>query len=331
VTENNKRWLAWVITVLATLAISLFFGVQYPIPDQPSEPVEPIELGANFSNPIDIEDSSSAAAPALTFQDDTDTGFFRSAADTLNAATGGTEQLELDSTAFTVVPALDVDNNIDQDGTADEVQLSITGYTTQTNDLVQFDGGLTDVGGGSYSTADGDNDLGVAADLEVDGELELDGALDADSTANFADTVTFAAGLMLPALDATEAITLTASDCGKTYFLNAATEFETILPAISTVSAGCSLQFIVKAAPSGAHYTIITGNSKENVLIGGINELEVDTGDDGPTSTADDTITFHDSPAAAVGDYVYMISDGTSWYYRGQAALDGAVVPSQAD
>lgn len=52
-----------------------------------------------------------------------------------------------------------------------------------------IDGGLADIGGGSYDTADGDNDLGVAGDVEIDGELELDGALDADSTANISGAV----------------------------------------------------------------------------------------------------------------------------------------------
>jgi len=55
---------------------------------------------------------------------------------------------------------------------------------------VTIDGGLTNIGGGSCSVADGDNDVCIAAVLEVDGELELDGALDADSTANIADTLT---------------------------------------------------------------------------------------------------------------------------------------------
>ena len=41
-------------------------------------------------------------------------------------------------------------------------------------------GGLTDVGGGTYATADGDNDLGVAADLEVDNTLDVDGDIDLD-------------------------------------------------------------------------------------------------------------------------------------------------------
>jgi hypothetical protein len=174
--EYQLQWLAWVIVMLLTLAISLFFGVNYPIPDQPEQPPEPVELGAHFANPIDITGSSSASAPALTFQGDTDTGLFRSAADTFNIAAGGTEYLELDSTSVTFATDLDFDAPIDLDGSADEVQLSVTGYTTQTNDLVQLDGGLTDIGGGSYSIADGDNDLGVAADLEVGDQLDVTGA-----------------------------------------------------------------------------------------------------------------------------------------------------------
>jgi hypothetical protein len=89
---------------LVTLGIALFFGIQYPLPEPPPEDIVP--LAANFTNPVDIEGTSSAAAPALTFQDDTDSGFFRSAADTINAATGGTERLEIDSAGFTVVPPL---------------------------------------------------------------------------------------------------------------------------------------------------------------------------------------------------------------------------------
>ena len=124
-TENHKRWLTWVIMSLVTLAIALFFGVQYPMPEQPDEPPEPIALAANFSNPVDIEGSSSAAAPALTFEDDTDSGIFRSAADTLNIATGGTERLEIDGSGFTVVPPLDIDGAADFASTLD-----IAGTTT---------------------------------------------------------------------------------------------------------------------------------------------------------------------------------------------------------
>jgi len=194
VNTNQKQWLTWVILTLVTLAIALFFGVQYPMPEQPAEPIHPIELAANFSNPVDIEGSSSADAPALTFESDTNTGIFRSAADTLNISTGGAERLEIDSSQLTIVPPvscastltvsgkLDLTDQLAIAGSADEVQLAVTGYTTQTSDLVTFDGGLVDIGGATAGVADGDNDLAVAGVLEVDGELEADGPIDADST-----------------------------------------------------------------------------------------------------------------------------------------------------
>jgi len=122
---------------------------------------------------------------------------------------------------------------------------------------------------------------------------------------------------------------LTASECGKTMFLSAATEFQTTLPAV-TGTAGCAFRFVVAAAPSGASYTIITGNSLENKLTGGINELEVDTGDDGPYHAAGDTITIVDG-VAVVGDWIYMISNGTNWFLTGQTNADGGVTIAQAD
>ena len=125
--------------------------------------------------------------------------------------------------------------------------------------------------------------------------------------------------------DVTAVNTIAYSECGKTFFLNSATEFASTLPA---PEAGCWFKFIVKAAPSGAAYTILT-NASANILIGGINELEVDTSDDGPYDADADTITFADG-VAAVGDYVEMVSDGTSWYITGQANADGGVVPSKA-
>jgi hypothetical protein len=118
--------------------------------------------------------------------------------------------------------------------------------------------------------------------------------------------------------DVTGANTLVYGECGKTMFLNSATEFATTLP---TPVAGCYFKFVVKAAPSGASYTIVTASSA-NILIGGINELEVDTADDGPYDNNGDTITLVDG-LAVVGDYVEMFSDGTSWYLTGQTNADG--------
>jgi hypothetical protein len=209
-TENRKQWTAWTITVLLTLTIALFFGVQYPLPEQPEEDLEPIPLAAHFSNPVDIEGSSSAAAPALTFEGDTDTGIFRSAADTLNIATGGTERLEIDASGVNWVPAvtfaggatlsggsLDVDtaadlagnvssatgaitvtDNVLIDGAADANQLTVQGYTTNTNSLQvweQSDG--TDVA-----------TMSNAGTLDIEGNLDVNGTTTLKESVNFYDS-----------------------------------------------------------------------------------------------------------------------------------------------
>ena len=126
----------------------------------------------------------------------------------------------------------------------------------------------------------------------------------------------------------TAANVLTAAECGKTMTLANTTEFQTTLPAISTVSAGCSFKFIMKLNPTGADYTVITGNSQEDALYGGVNELEVDTNDDGPSIVGGDIITFV-RDVALIGDYVEVISDGSYWFLSGQTAGDGGVTLAQ--
>lgn len=123
----------------------------------------------------------------------------------------------------------------------------------------------------------------------------------------------------------TAANTIGYDECGTTFFLSSATEFASTLPA---PEAGCYFKFVVKAAPSGASYTVVT-NGSANILIGGINENEVDTGDDGPYDADGDTITFADG-VAVVGDYVEVVSDGTSWYLTGQANADGGITVTKA-
>ena len=133
---------------------------------------------------------------------------------------------------------------------------------------------------------------------------------------------TFTGATLESTEDVTAANVITAAECGKTFWLNSATEFLSRLPLMSTVPAGCRFTFIVKAAPSGASYSVAT--TLENVLIGGINELEVDGSEDGPYGNGADTIFFVNN-LAAVGDFVTMISDGTSFYFYGQANKDGGI------
>lgn len=104
----------------------------------------------------------------------------------------------------------------------------------------------------------------------------------------------------------TAASTLTAADSGKTIFLNSATEFVTTLP---LPAPGLRFTFIVKAAPVGTPYTVVT-NGSANIIKG----MQFNAaGVAGDTGTSDDTITFVASSSVA-GDRVDLVSDGTNWF-----------------
>jgi len=117
----------------------------------------------------------------------------------------------------------------------------------------------------------------------------------------------------------TAANVITAAESGKTFYLSLAGGFASTLPA---PAAGLNYKFIVKTAPTTA-YTIAT-NGGANLFRGGINELEVDTADDGPYSAVGDLISFV-ANVAVVGDWVSVESDGTSWYITGQTNADGGI------
>ena len=109
----------------------------------------------------------------------------------------------------------------------------------------------------------------------------------------------------------TAVTTLSEVDSGKTIFLNSATEFAVTLP---KVKAGLNFTFIVKAAPSGASYTIVS--ESQNQMFGQIYTSDINAENDADYNiTAASTITFTDS-VAVIGDRVEMISDGTYWYVK---------------
>ena len=122
----------------------------------------------------------------------------------------------------------------------------------------------------------------------------------------------------------TAASTLTAAQSGTTLFLNSATEFATTLP---LPAAGLMYTFIVKAAPSGASYTIVTSGSAN--IIKGVQVTAQDAGGSGDSGTADDTITFVDGQAVA-GDTVTVISDGTNWFAYAVTKLVAGLTFTQA-
>lgn len=111
--------------------------------------------------------------------------------------------------------------------------------------------------------------------------------------------------------------TLTKYDYGSTVVLNRAGGSTVTLPAPAD---GAEFHFIVGTAPTTA-YTIGTSGGSD-IIAGGFNELEVDTGDDGPYLADGDLITFV-ANTAVVGDFCHLRSNGTKWFLSGQTNADG--------
>ena len=118
--------------------------------------------------------------------------------------------------------------------------------------------------------------------------------------------------------------TLTLADCGSTQFIGAAGDDFTL----PTPTAGCIIDFVVDAAWATTAMTIITATSA-NILYGITTEAETDTNDDGPACAGNDTITLSES-LETIGDWLQLRSNGTNWYVRGVAKLDGAFACSTA-
>lgn len=119
----------------------------------------------------------------------------------------------------------------------------------------------------------------------------------------------------------TAVTTLTEADSGKTIFLNSATEFAVTLP---KVKSGLNFNFVVKAAPSGASYTIVT-NGSSPVIYGQIYTTDINSGTDADFNIyAASTLTFADG-TAVVGDSIKLISDGTYWYAKGFCSVYNAI------
>lgn len=117
---------------------------------------------------------------------------------------------------------------------------------------------------------------------------------------------------------------IAAAESGSTYFLDAAAEFVSTLPAPAL---GLRFTFIVKTAPASASYTIVTaGGAVANIIKGCAVNAEGVAGD---TGTADDTITFVDGQAVA-GDRVDVYSDGTSWFAYAICKVAAGVTFTQA-
>lgn len=105
---------------------------------------------------------------------------------------------------------------------------------------------------------------------------------------------------------------ITASENGKTFFLDLAAGFVSTLPAPAV---GLRFRFVVKTAPTGGSYTIVT-NASANVMKGHILSSDLNAATDADFETAGgDTFSFVQSKAVA-GDWADFETDGTSWFVR---------------
>lgn len=116
------------------------------------------------------------------------------------------------------------------------------------------------------------------------------------------------------------------NDNGRTFGLNAAGGFDVVLPPVAQAGAGWRCRFRVETAPTGGDaYTVSEDTAHDtDVLVSQINELEVDTGDDGPRSAAHTVVSFVEE-IAVVGDYIDVECNGSKYFITGQTNADGGI------
>jgi hypothetical protein len=119
---------------------------------------------------------------------------------------------------------------------------------------------------------------------------------------------------------------LTATESGKTLFLDLAGAFVTTLPA---PAAGLQYEFILKTAVTST-MTIVTASSA-NVILGQVYTLDVNsaTDPDLEATAGADTISFVANKAIA-GDRVVLRCDGTNWYAYGFCSVFDAITLTTA-
>lgn len=117
---------------------------------------------------------------------------------------------------------------------------------------------------------------------------------------------------------------LEAHDCGSIVILNAAGGGTITLPTIAQAGMGWNVRVFIRTNPTTAWIITEDGTADTDKVIVGINELEVDTGDDGPRSAGCTTVTFAANVALA-GDFVDIFCDGTNYYVHGQTNADGGI------
>jgi len=125
------------------------------------------------------------------------------------------------------------------------------------------------------------------------------------------------------------AITLTEKDSHKVFYVESSGgAYSVTFPTGADIEDGIHYKFWVNEnTPTGA-VTFAAGSA---IVFGKVNETEVDTGDDGPGSSADGATGVSNviwGTSALKGDYLEFSSFGGHWYLTGQSGKDGAVTTS---
>ena len=214
--------------------------------------------------------------------------------------------------------ALDVTHTGDLVAGANLIDIISTGSPSSTSHTVSIQQTTGAGTAGAYALYINATGANVEA-LKVDaGKVVFDETLEVTGACTFSSTISFK--------DLTEVVTgtnvITAAESGSVFFLDSATEFVSTLPA---VAAGLHFTFIVKTAPSGASYTVVT-DSSANIIKGKSFPADGAAGD---TGTADDTVSFVDGQSVA-GDRVEFYSDGTSWFAYAFPSVAAGITFTQA-
>ena len=114
--------------------------------------------------------------------------------------------------------------------------------------------------------------------------------------------------------------TMTNADCGTLFSLDASGGLAVTLPTVAKAGKGWWCRIVI-GTNLGSDGTVVAEGA---LMRGGINELEADTGDDGPSTVGGTTITIANA-LDTIGDYLELYCDGTYWYVSGQSKLDGAM------
>lgn len=107
--------------------------------------------------------------------------------------------------------------------------------------------------------------------------------------------------------------TVTRADSGATFLLDATGEAIT-LPAVSE---GLNYKFICTAAVATSAWTI---TAPAKVISGSAQVAGAVV-----AAVIEDVITFAHTSKATIGDWVYIVSDGSAWYVEGSAVAAGSI------